>query len=655
MVNGGIRPEWRRMVERAQAEGDGNYAEFVARQSAESYRQRVSDIGFTGLGRVLDLGCGHGLWSTALARVNREVVAVEIHRSRLLGTQALAADEGLENIRCVRANAIRLPFPDASFDGIFCYGVFMFLPPQVALDEMKRVLRDGGRLYACTNGPGWWLGLVLRNAFGNPHVRRSAWRALGNGMSGGVPSSVSLRDVPRLLGPESWQIEAVAPEGQLGRDDATLATYPARRFGLSNVIEFVALRRVRPAPILPIADRSVDPELLALYEDTAGRTHYEYVTPLDRFPQPRPVTDLVGNCDRARLDWSIRLGCSQSPGAFLSEFVRRCAPAGLTAEERVVRLVTFAQKHFFHHFAGQPVLPSGDLLLNPVAVFAFQACRCGSSARFLVDAFIHAGFEARLLGAACHTAAEVLLDGRWVLVDASLYPPGVFPRDTQGRLIDVETALGQPTLLDAAPSYINYHHEYIEAVLTRYPELEAPIGKYLDAPLLPSTAYLGEEFFAGRVAGQVTRYRKRGTPEEWEADANYGWGALDIDTTTSGVPRATEQRPRQPVNLHVEGDMLAWDPAAVPPGAGSVSWVVHASAQSRAWRYADLPVGCGFEVPGRTLAVAEPGLALRELDAHERFVTVRAIVPEWRGRDVFFLPSTEYDLSSAGLPKGSDR
>ena len=655
MVKDDIRPEWRRMVDRAKAAGDGAYAEFVARQPYESYKQRVSDIGFEGLDRVLDLGCGHGLWTTALARLNREVVAVEIHRSRIIGTQALARDEGLGNVHCVQANAIRRPFPDASFDAVFCYGVFMFRPAQLALDEMKRVRRDGGRLYICTNGPGWWLGLFWQHALGNANVRRSALQALRNGISGRVPSSITYRDVPRLLGTASWEVEGSAPEGHLGRSDATLAMYPRRRFGLANVIEFVARRLARPAQLLAPAQRPIDLELAALLADTDRRTIYEYVTPLDRFPQPQPVTDLVNNCDPRRLEWSILLGRKQSPGAFLSEFVRRCAPEGAPAEERVIRLVTFAQKHFFHHFAGQAVVPSGDLLLNPVAVFAFQACRCGSSARFLVDAFLHAGFEARLIGAACHTAAEVLVDGRWLLVDSSLYPPGIFPRDAQGRLIDLATAIAQPMLLDAVPSYINYHHEYIEAVLSRYPELDAPIGKYLCAPLLPSTAYLGAEFFPGRVPGQITHYRKRGGPAEWEADENYGWGSLDIDTVTTGASRITEQRPRQPRNLRVEGDMLIWDPSDVPPGATSVNWVVNASEASRGWSYAHLPLGCSFEVPGRAFSVSEPRFELNTLSAQERFLTVRTTVPEWSTRDVFFLPSVEYDLSFAKSPNGSSR
>lgn len=645
MVNAWVRPEWRKVVERASRAGDAGYAEFIARFPATLYRQRVADLGFEGLGRVLDLGCGHGLWTSALARTNYDVVALEINGSRLRAAGALASDEGLDNVRLVQADGVRLPFADASFDGVFCYGVFMFLPYRAALDEIGRVLRDRGRLYVCTNGPGWWWGLVLRHVFGNAQVRRSAWRALRNGIGGDVPSSIHLRDVARVVHPDMWDAVASAPEGHLGRSDSALAMYPPKQLGLPNVIEFAAHRRPRRGTTRDAPATDLEPAVVALLDETDARSRYEYFTPLDRLPQPRPALDLVDNCDPSRLAWARALARRQSPNAFLAELVRRHAPAELPAEERVKRLVTFAQRHFFHHFAGQPMIGPGRLLLDPVAVFAFQACRCGSAARLLVDAFLFAGFEARLVGAACHTAAEVLVGGRWLLADASLYPPGIMPRDTTGRLIDIDTLVRAPELLDVAPSYINYHHEYIEAFLARYPETAPAIGKYLDAPLLPSTAYFGREFFAGRTGGQLTRYAKRGGANDWERDASYGWESLDLAAIAQGEPRDTEQRPRQPRYIRIEGPDLVWDPSPASPGTTAIEWSAHLSSRTRGWSYQSLPAGCDFQVPGRTLRLAEPRLALREIASAERYVSIRTIVRDWDARSVFYLPSVEADIA----------
>ncbi len=57
-------------------------------------------------------------------------------------------------IRCVEADARRLPFDDASFDLVFTSLMLQWLqPPDVALHEIRRVLKPGGLLLASTFGP----------------------------------------------------------------------------------------------------------------------------------------------------------------------------------------------------------------------------------------------------------------------------------------------------------------------------------------------------------------------------------------------------------------------------------------------------------------------------------------------------------------------
>ncbi len=62
-------------------------------------------------------------------------------------------------------------------------------------------------------------------------------------------------------------------------------------------------------------------------------------------------------------------------------------------------------------------------VLDPLAGLMLGFGRCGTAARFLVDLFECNDLPARLLLGACHTSAEVLINDRWVLADASLYPP----------------------------------------------------------------------------------------------------------------------------------------------------------------------------------------------------------------------------------------
>jgi 2-polyprenyl-6-hydroxyphenyl methylase/3-demethylubiquinone-9 3-methyltransferase len=90
--------------------------------------------------RVLDLGCGKGRFSRALAALGASVIGLD------LSGAMLAEAAGVER---VRASARRLPFGPASFDDIIAVEAFEHLAPR-SLDtvcrEARRVLRPGGRL-----------------------------------------------------------------------------------------------------------------------------------------------------------------------------------------------------------------------------------------------------------------------------------------------------------------------------------------------------------------------------------------------------------------------------------------------------------------------------------------------------------------------------
>jgi len=97
--------------------------------------------------RALDLGCGAGHLSFALAPLVAELVALD-PAPRMLATVAAAARErGLEQIRTVEASAEALPFADASFDLVASrYSAHHWRCLKPALQEARRVLKPGGRL-----------------------------------------------------------------------------------------------------------------------------------------------------------------------------------------------------------------------------------------------------------------------------------------------------------------------------------------------------------------------------------------------------------------------------------------------------------------------------------------------------------------------------
>jgi SAM-dependent methyltransferase len=90
--------------------------------------------------RLADIGGGTGNYALALAGEDWQPTVVD--RSAQMLEQASA--KGLET---VRANAMRLPFADASFDAAMLVSMLHHVDdPARALAEAKRVLRPGGRL-----------------------------------------------------------------------------------------------------------------------------------------------------------------------------------------------------------------------------------------------------------------------------------------------------------------------------------------------------------------------------------------------------------------------------------------------------------------------------------------------------------------------------
>jgi SAM-dependent methyltransferase len=105
--------------------------------------------------KVLDLGCGFGRHAFEAARRGASVVALDAGTDEVLGVAAtfaamveageLRADSLHANV--VQGDALKLPFPDATFDRVICSEVLEHIPDDVAaMSELNRVLRPGGTM-----------------------------------------------------------------------------------------------------------------------------------------------------------------------------------------------------------------------------------------------------------------------------------------------------------------------------------------------------------------------------------------------------------------------------------------------------------------------------------------------------------------------------
>lgn len=105
-------------------------------------------LGFGAGGRVLELACGTGILTRALLKSlprDGRLVATDLNQPMLEHAQRrLGADPRLE---WKLSDAMKLPFPDESFDRVVCqFGVMFFPDKAAALAEARRVLRPGGEM-----------------------------------------------------------------------------------------------------------------------------------------------------------------------------------------------------------------------------------------------------------------------------------------------------------------------------------------------------------------------------------------------------------------------------------------------------------------------------------------------------------------------------
>jgi SAM-dependent methyltransferase len=108
--------------------------------------------------RILDVATGTGWTARNAARSGAEVVAVDIAPALLDAARELSAHVR-PAITFELADAERLPFPDARFDGVIStFGVMFAHDQRQAAAELARVCRPGGRLVLATWAPGGAVG-----------------------------------------------------------------------------------------------------------------------------------------------------------------------------------------------------------------------------------------------------------------------------------------------------------------------------------------------------------------------------------------------------------------------------------------------------------------------------------------------------------------
>ncbi len=102
-------------------------------------RRTVRELGLDPGSVVLDLACGTGDLCNDLQRARMRAVGADFSAGMLAASRTTAP--------LVRADALRLPVPDGSIDGVTCgFALRNFTDLQGFFGELGRVVRPGGRI-----------------------------------------------------------------------------------------------------------------------------------------------------------------------------------------------------------------------------------------------------------------------------------------------------------------------------------------------------------------------------------------------------------------------------------------------------------------------------------------------------------------------------
>jgi ubiquinone/menaquinone biosynthesis C-methylase UbiE len=118
-------------------------------------------VGLRGGLRAIEIGCGSGniaCWVAEQVGPNGSVVGIDNSAEQVGQAKLQAEARGLTNIEFQVADAYSPRLPEGSFDVAYCRLVLMHLAePRRALEQMRRLVRPGGRVVCEEMDLGVWL------------------------------------------------------------------------------------------------------------------------------------------------------------------------------------------------------------------------------------------------------------------------------------------------------------------------------------------------------------------------------------------------------------------------------------------------------------------------------------------------------------------
>ena len=128
-----------------QAESFNEYQKIFSKE--EYTRFAIDHMQLNGNEKVLEVAAGTCAFGRAVAPFASHITELDVTEAMLQVGKAEAEKAGITNVSFVKGAAEQLPFGDQSFDCVMSRLAFHhFARPEAAFSQMKRVLKNGGKL-----------------------------------------------------------------------------------------------------------------------------------------------------------------------------------------------------------------------------------------------------------------------------------------------------------------------------------------------------------------------------------------------------------------------------------------------------------------------------------------------------------------------------
>jgi len=205
--------------------GWGTSFHFANKFKGESFRESIlrheyylaGRLGVNQASTLLDCGCGIGGPARNIARfTDANIKAITINQFQVDRGNTISVREGMrEKVELVQGDFMKLPFPDASFDGVYAIESTCHAPDRSKVyGEIMRVLKPGG-VFACYE----WCLTDSYDAKSEEHRKLKRDIELGDGLPDLVHTSVCTQAV-RDAGFELLEARDCALDGDLTGGEA---------------------------------------------------------------------------------------------------------------------------------------------------------------------------------------------------------------------------------------------------------------------------------------------------------------------------------------------------------------------------------------------------------------------------------------------------